>query len=270
MDINFFLALSLGLAVGLTLALTGAGGAILGVPLLVFGLGIPVSEASPIALLAVAIAACFGAALGFRAGILRYKAALVMSAFGLLLSPLGLWVAQQIPNQPLLILFAVILIYVSITMFRQAQRELNGSPANEAQNQPCLLDQTRGKLIWTLPCFRAMVAAGSTAGFLSGLLGVGGGFVIVPVLKKTTNLPIKSIVATSLGVITLISLTGVIGSSIIGTMNWSTAIPFALGTLIGMLSGKSIGNHIKGPRLQQGFALVAFCVSLGMAYRAFA
>jgi uncharacterized membrane protein YfcA len=181
-----------------------------------------------------------------------------------------LWVTQQIPNQPLLILFAVILIYVSITMFRQAQRELNGSAGNENQNQPCLLDQTRGKLIWTLPCFRAMVAAGSTAGFLSGLLGVGGGFVIVPVLKKTTNLPIKSIVATSLGVITLISLTGVIGSSIIGTMNWSTAIPFALGTLIGMLSGKSIGNHIKGPRLQQGFALVAFCVSLGMAYRAFA
>lgn len=269
MDINFFLALSLGLAVGLTLALTGAGGAILGVPLLVFGLGIPVSEASPIALLAVAIAAGFGAALGFRAGILRYKAALVMSAFGLLLSPIGLWVAQQIPNQPLLILFAVILIYVSITMFRQAQRELNGSAGNENQNQPCLLDQTRGKLIWTLPCFRAMVAAGSTAGFLSGLLGVGGGFVIVPVLKKTTNLPIKSIVATSLGVITLISLTGVIGSSIIGTMNWSTAIPFALGTLIGMLSGKSIGNQIKGPRLQQGFALVAFCVALGMAYRAF-
>ncbi len=270
MDMSFILALSLGLAVGLTLALTGAGGAILGVPLLVFGLGIPVSEASPIALLAVAIAAGFGAALGFRAGILRYKAALVMSVFGLLLSPLGLWVAQQVPNQPLLILFAVILLYVAVTMFRQAQRELNGSPANEAQNQPCLLDQTRGKLIWTLPCFRAMIAAGSTAGFLSGLLGVGGGFVIVPVLKKTTNLPIKSIVATSLGVITLISLMGVIGSSIIGTMNWQTAIPFASGTFIGMLSGRSIGKRIKGPRLQQGFAIVALCVSLGMAYRAFA
>lgn len=269
MDVNFLITLSLGLAVGLTLALTGAGGAILGVPLLVFGLGISVSEASPIALLAVAIAAFIGAALGFRAGILRYKAALVMSAFGLLLSPVGLWVAQQVPNQPLLIVFAVTLLYVSITMFRQAQREINGAQVNDGQNQPCLLDETRGKLIWTLPCFRAMVAAGSTAGFLSGLLGVGGGFVIVPVLKKTTNLPIKSIVATSLGVITLISIMGVIGSSLIGTMNWPTAMPFALGTLIGMLSGKSIGNHIKGPRLQQGFAIVAFCVSVGMAYRAF-
>ena len=269
MEINLVIALALGLAVGLTLALTGAGGAILGVPLLVFGLGIPVSEASPIALLAVAIAASIGAALGFKAGILRYKAALVMSVFGLLLSPIGLWVAQQVPNQPLLVIFAAVLLYVSITMFRQAQRELNGTPANEGESQPCLLDETRGKLIWTLPCFRAMIAAGSTAGFLSGLLGVGGGFVIVPVLKKTTNLPIKSIVATSLGVITLISLTGVIGSSIIGTMNWQTAIPFAIGTLIGMLSGKSIGKHISGPRLQQCFASVAFIVSLGMAYRAF-
>lgn len=269
MEINLFIALALGSAVGLTLALTGAGGAILGVPLLVFGLGIPVSEASPIALLAVAIAASYGAVLGFRAGILRYKAALVMSAFGLLFSPVGLWVAQQVPNQPLMIIFAVVLLYVSITMFLQAQRELHGVAVNTGKTQPCLLDETRGKLVWTLPCFRAMIAAGSTAGFLSGLLGVGGGFVIVPVLKKTTNLPIKSIVATSLGVITLISLTGVVGSSIIGTMNWQTAIPFAVGTLIGMQSGKSIGKHIAGPRLQQGFATVAFSVALGMAYRAF-
>jgi len=269
MEPDLFIALALGLAVGLTLALTGAGGAIFGVPILVFGLNIPVAEASPITLLAVAIAASLGAFVGLRSGILRYKAALVMSIFGLLLSPFGLWVAHYVPNQPLLILFAVVLFYVSITMFRQSQLELRGLPINPGRSQQCLLDETRGKLVWTFPCFKAMTIAGITAGFLSGLLGVGGGFVIVPALRKSTNLPVKSIVATSLGVIALISLAGVFGSSVIGTMNWKIGIPFAIGTLTGMICGKSIVDNISGAKLQQTFAVIALVVSLCMAYRAY-
>lgn len=264
MEPYLLITLGLGLAVGAILALTGAGGAIIAVPLLVFGLGLPVAQAAPVALLAVTLAASIGAIIGLRAGILRYKAAMVMSGFGLCLSPLGLWAAHQIPNKPLAGIFAVVLLYVSFNMFRQAQRELNGQKADDVCGPPCLLDETRGKLTWTLPCFRAMVASGMTAGFLSGLLGVGGGFVIVPALKKVTNLPVRSIIATSLGVITLVSLGGVLGASVSGAMNWDIAVPFAAGALIGMVSGRSIGERIRGPRLQQGFALFAFAVALSM------
>lgn len=269
METDIYIAFALGLTVGVTLVLTGAGGAIFGVPLLVFGLGIPVAEASPIALLAVAIAASIGGFSGLRSGILRYKAVLVMSTFGLFVSPFGIWVAQHVPNAPLSALFAAVLLYVSLRMYLQAKRELRGLPINERLSQHCKLDETRGKLVWTLPCFRAMSQAGITAGFLSGLLGVGGGFVIVPALKKFTNLPIKSITATSLGVIALISIVGVFSSSIIGSMNWGIGIPFASGTIAGTIGGKSLASFISGPKLQQFFSVVALIVSLSMAYRAF-
>ena len=268
MDGNLFMALSLGLAVGAILALTGAGGAIIAVPLLVFGLGLPIAVASPIALLAVAFAAFVGALIGFRGGILRYKAAMVMSIFGLCLSPLGLWAASKIPNGPLIGIFSVVLLYVSLNMYRHARRELQGIQPDESYGPPCMLHEVHGKLVWTLPCFRAMIASGAMAGFLSGLLGVGGGFVIVPALKKVTNLPARSIIATSLGVITLVSLGGVVGATLSGAMNWSIALPFATGALVGMLGGRSIGERMRGPHLQQAFAVFAFGVSISMMFKA--
>lgn len=268
MDPDLYIALGLGLAVGSILALTGAGGAILAVPLLVFGLGLGVAEAAPVALLAVALAASIGALMGLRRGIVRYKAAMVMSGFGLCLSPLGIWTAAHMANRPLAVAFSLVLFYVAVNMYRQAHRELRGFQAENHAGTPCQIDETRGKLAWTLPCFRAMVLSGITAGFLSGLLGVGGGFVIVPALRKVTNLPIRSIIATSLAVITLVSLGGVIGSTLAGSMNWAIAIPFAAGAFAGMLGGRAIGEKLRGPRLQQAFSVFAFAVAASMLIKA--
>lgn len=134
----------LGLAVGFLLALTGAGGAILSVPLLVFGVGLSLAEAGPVALLAVCLSSAVGAGLGLKAGLLRYKAAMVMSAMGLLLSPLGIWLATQVPNRPLSAVFALVLFYVAATLFLKAQRELAGTATDDAEGPPCMLHETRG------------------------------------------------------------------------------------------------------------------------------
>jgi len=268
MDLNHLTPVLLGLITGTILGLTGAGGAIIAVPLLTFGLSLTLAAAAPIALLAVTIAASLGAYMGFRQGILRYKAATVMSIVGVSLSPVGLWTAQQIPNRPLSFLFSFVLISVAANIFLQSRQELKGTPSGKTQGQPCMLDQTRGKLTWTLACFRAMVAAGGLAGFLSGLLGVGGGFVIVPALKRFTDLPANAIICTSLGVVTLVSLAGVSLSAATGTINWSLAIPFALGTITGMLIARRLGEKIRGPRLQQLFAVFAFAVGLSMMLKA--
>lgn len=263
------LPIGLGLLVGVLLGLTGAGGGILAVPLLVFGLGMSVADAGPVALLAVAMAAAFGAMLGLKDKVLRYKAAAVMSVAGILLSPLGLWVAGMIPNRPLAGIFGAVLVYVSTTMYLKAQRELRGLAAeDDGVGPPCLLDTSRGKLIWTLRCFKTMLISGALMGFLSGLLGVGGGFVIVPALRKTTNLPMKAIVATSMGVITLVSLGGVVGATIKGVLAWSIAAPFALGAVTGMLVSRPLAQKISGPRLQQTFAIFAFVVALSMIAKA--
>jgi uncharacterized membrane protein YfcA len=102
------------------------------------------------------------------------------------------------------------------------------------------------------------------AGFFSGLLGVGGGFIIVPALRKFTDLPMKSIVATSLGVLAIISTGGVIFSNFYGAMNWSLALPFATGSIIGLLIGRQLVKSISGPRIQQTFAIFAILVAMAM------
>ena len=255
----------LGLIVGLILALTGAGGAILAVPLLVFGLHLTMVEAGPPALLAVALAAAFGALLGHRKKLLRYKAAMLIAAVGLVLSPVGLWVAHRVPNTPLTLVFAAVLGFVAVRMFFQARNELAGVTAERVRlPPPCLIDPAVGKLRWTMPCARVLATCGATAGFLSGLLGVGGGFIIVPALRRFTDLEMRSVVATSLAVIALVSTGGVVTAAASGHVSWSIASPFAAGAVLGMLGGRVVANRIKGPRLQQAFAVVSGVIALGM------
>ncbi|MBT8588498.1 sulfite exporter TauE/SafE family protein, partial [Polynucleobacter paneuropaeus] len=114
MDSHALIIPALGVFVGLLMGLTGAGGGILSVPLLVFFVHLPVAEASPIALCAIALSATVGAIIGLKEKVLRYKAAIFMSIFGLIMSPIGLWVANKVPNTPLLLLFSAILIFVSV------------------------------------------------------------------------------------------------------------------------------------------------------------
>ena len=106
--------------------------------------------------------------------------------------------------------------------------------------------------------------AGSVAGFLSGLLGVGGGFVIVPALKRYTDLPVQSIVATSLGVLAIISAGGTLFSAVSGNLNLALAAPFSLGALVGLLMGRAFGKKISGPRLQQIFAVFTVIVAISL------
>lgn len=255
----------LGACVGATLALTGAGGSIIAVPLLMFGLRLSVVEAAPIGLLAVASSAMLGTFLGLRAGIVRYRAAGLIAAAGMLMVPAGLWAARHVPNTPLTVLFACVLAYVAVQMYRRASGSY-AAPAS-ASFVPCRLDTTCGRLIWTLPCARVLAMWGALAGFLSGLLGVGGGFVIVPALKRSTDLPMQTIVASSLGVVALVSVSGVVSSTLLGHMNWAIAIPFAAGAVGAMLIGRRFAAHLSSSRLQQGFAVIAGVIAFGLVVK---
>ena len=258
------IVLGLGLVVGVILALTGAGGGILAVPLLVFGIQMGVAQAGPIGLLAVGMAAALGALLGLRQGIVRYRAALLIAAAGMFLSPLGLWLAHRLDNRWLSVLFAMVLLLVSFRTFRQASRGAGAVPAAEHARHPCVRDGATGRFIWTNSCARALALSGTVAGLLSGLLGVGGGFVMVPALQRYTDLAMQSIVATSLAVIALVSVTGVVTSAATGGMVWSVAIPFSAGALAGMLGGRVVSARLAGPQLQVGFAAVSAAVAVGM------
>lgn len=259
----------LGALIGAVLALTGAGGGILAVPLLVFGLGLSMVEAAPIGLLAVGLAAAVGAVLGLRQGRVRYRAALLIALVGIAFAPLGLWLAHRVPNAPLAVVFSLVLIYASARIWRKAVLELRGqSPCAARQIMPCVLNPLQGRLRWTLPCARALAVTGAVSGLLSGLLGVGGGFVIIPALNRYTNLDMKSVVATSLAVIALVSLGSVVSASLGGVLHWQVGAPFACGAVVGLLAARPLAARLAGPRLQQLFALAGWGAAASLLAKA--
>ncbi|WP_295623529.1 sulfite exporter TauE/SafE family protein [uncultured Nitrosomonas sp.] len=268
------ISILLGVFTGAVLALTGAGGTIIAVPLLIFGLHFTVAESAPIALLAVCLSSTIGALIALRQGKVRYRAAGFIAVTGILVAPAGIWLAQRLPNVPLTVLFALVLFYVAVNMLRHSTQPM-AEERNAADLQsdsaaiPCRLEYERGRLIWGWPCVRALGYSGIATGFISGLLGVGGGFVVVPALKRATNLPMQSILATSLAVIALVSGIGVASATALGGMNWPVALPFAAGALAGMLIGRGIADHLAGPKLQQGFAVVSMGIAIWMIVRLF-
>ena len=269
------MAILLGIVIGLVLGLTGAGGSILAVPLLMVGLGWPITQAATVALLAVAVAAAVGTALAWRHSYVRYRAAMAMSAIGVLCAPFGIRLANILPTSTLTLIFAAVLGIVAIRMFLammiaapdvaivRAAVSGDGVPGH---GKICKVDPASGRLIWTLPVFGSLGLIGAATGFLSGLLGVGGGFVIVPALRAVTPLSMHSAVATSLMAIALTSTGTVIAGYLHGrSLPITVALPFVAGAVIGMMLGRQAAPLIAGPRLQQGFAIVSGLVAIAMA-----
>ncbi|MCX5590019.1 sulfite exporter TauE/SafE family protein [Alcaligenes endophyticus] len=250
------LALLLGALTGLSLGLTGAGGGILAIPALVLGLGLSLSTATPIALLAVGCAALLGAVDGLRKHIVRYRAALFMAAVGALCTKMGLWLGHHLPERYLLIAFALLMLWIATKMLRSAAKEAI------PHTKPCLLNPETGRFHWTARSSATLATIGASAGLFSGMLGVGGGFLIVPSLRRYSNLSMHSIVATSLLLIALVSLSGAAvalsSGAHIPTLGWL----FTGAALLGMLFGRAIASHIPAHTLQQGFSILTAVVAV--------
>jgi hypothetical protein len=267
----------LGLFMGAVLGLTGAGGSILAVPLLMAGLGWTVLQAEPVALLAVCAAATFGTIAAWDATHVRYRAALVMALAGFVTAPFGLHAARALPLHTLTLLFAAVLGAVALRMAWQAWRApaeaavVRAAVAGDAlaaQGRWIRLNE-RGRVIWNASAVAIIAAIGSVTGFLAGLLGVGGGFVIVPSLRAVSELSMHSAIATSLMAIALTSAGAVTASVLQGVeIPWMQALPFVLGALGGMLAGRRLAPRIAGPRLQQGFAVLMLLAALGLGSHA--
>jgi uncharacterized membrane protein YfcA len=258
------LALALGLAVGLVMGLTGAGGGILAVPALVFATGLTMSQAGPVGLLAVGIGASMGAVMGLRAGTVRYRAALLMAAGGIVMAPAGLWLAQRMDMRWVTLLFAAVLMWIAYQTLRESLGKTTSGPPAQA----CLRQPDNGRFMWTRNCARALAAAGAVAGTLSGLLGVGGGFVLVPAMHRVTDLDTQSVVATSLAVIALISLAGAGASLSVGGLRLDVALPFSVGIVGGMIAASFVGARLPASYLKRGFALICCVVAAGMVLKA--
>ena len=257
------LAAIFGIVIGIILGLTGAGGGILAIPALVIGLGWTMTQSTPVALFAVSAAAGVGAIDGLRKGLVRYRAALLMTLLGTVFSPLGLYLASSLPNTVLTSLFSLVMIIVAMRMARQAC----GSQAKTAdsvqpwQHKNCMLAPQTGRLRWTLKCSTTLAVIGSVSGLLTGMLGVGGGFLIVPAFQQFSNIRLQGIVATSLMAIALISATSLAGAIHAGELITTTGGVFIAASVCGMLLGRLLSPKLPAKTIQLGFSIVCIGVA---------
>jgi uncharacterized membrane protein YfcA len=252
-------ALLFGVLIGMLLGLTGAGGGVLAVPALVLGLGWPITQAAPVALMAVGGAAALGAIDGLRKGLVRYRAAMLMALLGALMAPWGLYVAHRLASSTLATLFSVVLVVVAIRMLRA-----HGGAAQTGgwQQKNCMLDPDTGRLHWTRKCATTLGLLGACCGFLSGLLGVGGGFLLVPAFRQLTDIRVHGIVATSLMVVALVSAVAIVSALRTGVSIPAAGGGFIAACLVGMVCGRLLAPRVPAQAMQRLFAGVCLVVAV--------
>ena len=262
------LVLVLGIFIGAIMGLTGAGGGILAVPVLVAGMHWSMQQAAPVALIAVAAGAAVGAIDGFRHRLVRYKAAILMAICGIPVTRLGQYWAHLLPQYLLMGGFALLMLAVSWRFYKQSkQTHLN---SEEDALRLAFISNETGKFIWTPVAALVLAAIGMLTGLMTGLLGVGGGFLIVPLMRRFTHLAVPGIVATSLFVITLVGSGGVANALLAGAELPVVETSSFVGAMIGgMLIGRRVSRNLQAWQVQRGFALLLFAVSLYMLSKAY-
>ncbi|MDB5815164.1 MAG: sulfite exporter TauE/SafE family protein [Rhodocyclales bacterium] len=258
-----FIAVILGIALGLVMGVTGAGGGILAVPSLVTGLGWSMQQAAPVALIAVSCAAALGTAEGLRHNLVRYRAAMLMAALSLPFTALGILVAHALSQVLLMRIFGAVMVLVALRMLLQGR--------NAAQQQASTLcalgpiHHDTGRFHWSLTTAGVLAAIGALTGFTSGLLGVGGGFVVVPMLRKFTELSVHSIVATALLVVALVGAGGVVTAVAHGaSLPMPATLLFSIAAVAGMLAGRHISKRLAPHHIQRTFAVVLLGVAVAL------
>lgn len=231
--------LGYGLAIGIALGLTGGGGSIVTLPILVYLVGESVHAAITTSLAVVGAIAAHGASL--QRATVRWKTGFVVGACGLLGTFPGSLLSHRLPGNVLLSIFAAVMLLAATAMLR-TRRDVAGSgePRSPA----------------------AVMTAGFGLGFLTGFLGVGGGFLIVPVLVFVLGLSMRDAIATSLFVIALNSASSLAAHAVDGAIDGRTAVLFVLGGIGGNVVGLAVGKRLAQQRLKQIFATLVIGIGL--------
>jgi len=235
------------LLVGITLGLLGGGGSILTVPILVYLLGVNPVLATAYSLFVVGTTSLVGAVRNMTQKMVDIKVAMLFSLPALLAVYLTRrYIVPAIPEElfiiagltmtkdlAIMLFFALIMLAASISMIKGRKEK----PVNK---------NTRIKL-------PLIFAEGIIVGVLTGIVGAGGGFLIIPALVLFANLPMKKAVATSLLIIAAKSLTGFIGDVQTLTIEWSFLLTFTGFSIIGIFIGIYLNRFIEGKNLKKGF-----------------
>lgn len=253
-----------GCLVGLSMGLTGGGGAILAVPLLVYWLGEDPQVAVVISLATVAGTAVIGTAERARLKQVEFPTGLLFAAAGMLTAPLGSWLGEHLPPNLLLVAFAMLMLLIAVRMWWQADQAI--PPPAEAcgpEDGPSCSRDPEGKLRLTSRCAMLLATIGLTVGLLSGLFGVGGGFLIVPALVTFASMGLSRAVGTSLLVMSLVGLAGVAGHLLQGReVPWEVTLLFVAGSVPGLFVGSALTRQLPRALLSKIFAAMILAVAV--------
>ena len=252
------------LVVGLVLGLIGGGGSILTVPILVFLIGLNPIVATAYSLFVVGVTSIIGAFQNFKKGLVDVKTAVIFAVPAFIAVYLTRrYLVQMIPEEVLsigdfvvtnsifiMVLFAVIMLLASFSMIRNKRKELTNTD-NDTQsfNYPLI------------------AAEGLVVGILTGLVGAGGGFLIIPALVLLAKLPMKKAVGTSLLIIAVKSLIGFLGDIPNIDIDWNFLLLFTAISIIGIVLGVYLSKFISGKKLKKGFGYFTLIMAIYIIYK---
>jgi uncharacterized membrane protein YfcA len=241
-------ALVLGAVIGLLLGLLGGGGSILAVPALVYGAGQPLTSAVPTSLLVVGISSAVALLPRLRARQIRWRIAALVGGSGAAAAFAGAVVNRLLDPRVVLIGFAALMVAAALRMLR-GDGETGGD---------CALPG--GGVNWR-GCLPKSVGTGLTVGFLTGLFGVGGGFLIVSALVLLLGLPMPTAVGTSLVVIVLNSAAGFAAHAGDAAIDYRITAAFTLAAITGSLTAGRLATRLPTDQLRPAVAYLVLAVA---------
>ena len=248
------IGLALAALIGVALGLMGGGGSILTVPIFVYVLGFGAKEAIALSLAVVGAVSLAGVVGHWRAGHVRPRVAVTFGLVAMLGTYAGARLAVLVSGGVQLVLFAAVMLVAAYFMFRD--RDVTEGESATAQPVPAHEDSP-----WVR--YGLIVVEGRGVGVLTGLVGVGGGFLIVPVLVLLAGLTMKEAVGTSLLVIAMKSAAGFYGYMGQVEVPWAFLALFTAVAITGILLGTYLIRYVSQAGLRRAFAL--FLVVMGSA-----
>lgn len=255
------LLLTIGILIGVVLGLTGAGGSVLAMPLLLLLLKLEPSQATGLALGVVAISSLYGSIKSIRHRQVLWIPVALFGISGAVLAPVGRIAAHHVSDTVLLAGFALLSTIIAARMLWQSiyqpeQARVVRASIDIAPSDPLLCQLSdSGKFDWRPRCVTGLTVGGILVGLLSGFFGVGGGFLIVPFLTLLNGVSMRNAVATSLVIIAIISTSGFAAHLTSESVNLEQLWLLGLGGMIGMALGSLFSRQLAGTTLQRIFAL---------------
>ena len=248
------LGFALAALIGISLGLLGGGGSILTVPILVYVLGFEPKPAIAMSLIVVGTAAFVGALRHQRLGNLRARTAFAFGALAMVGAYVGARLAVLLSGATQLVLLGIAMLAAAASMYRSAGWE---PETEQVVHEPRFADLRLG----------AIAATGLGVGLLTGIAGVGGGFLIVPALVLFAAVPIKQAVGTSLLVIAMNSAAGFAGYVGHVEIPWVFLAGFTMVAILGIGIGTSLVRYVSAAALKRAFAVFLVVMGVFILYR---